>query len=247
MNNYDGFNYEKFRELARDKSISVYKKIGFPDSYRENTEDLIFMDILSKVPKLAEKKHLNILDIGPGCSGLQKYISSICEKNGHTLLLADCPEMLELIENKNYTRKYPGFFPDTFEDIKRDSQGIDVIICYSTFQYVFAESNMWHFLDCVINLMNIGGETLIGDIPNISKRKRFFASETGVRFHQNFMNTKEVPHVPFNCSEPDKIDDSVLLAMVMRCQYFGLDAYVVPQAKGLPFANRRDDLIIRKM
>ena len=34
---------------------------------------------------------------------------------------------------------------------------------------------------------------LIGDIPNMSKRKRFFASEEGVRFHQEFMKNKRSP------------------------------------------------------
>ena len=247
MNNYDGFNYEKFRELAKNDFLTMYEKIGFPDSYRQNTEELIFKDILSKLPKLKSESHLNVLDIGPGCSNLQKYISSICEERGHNLFLADCPEMLNLIEDKKFLKKYAGFFPNTFGDIKKDSQGIDVIICYSVFQYIFVEDNVWHFLDCVVDLMNTGAETLIGDIPNISKRKRFFASKTGICFHQNFMKTKEIPNISFNCPESNKIDDSVLLAMVMRCQYFGLDAYIVPQADGLPFSNRRDDLIIRKL
>ena len=248
MNDYDGYNYERFRELAKNNSLSEYEKIGFPVSYRVGTEESIFRDILSKVPKLREKKRLNVLDIGPGCSGLQRRISSVCKENEHTLFLADCPEMLALIEDKPYVRKYPGFFPDdTLEAMKTDSQGVDVIICYSVFQYIFAEGNMWHFLDCVLELMNNGAETLIGDIPNISKRKRFFSSKAGVCFHQRFTGTEETPEVIFNRPEPGKIDDSVLFAMAMRCQYSGFDAYVVPQASGLPFANRRDDFLIRRL
>ena len=248
MNHYDGYNYERFRELAKNNSLSMYEKIGFPNSYRADTERLIFEDILSKVPKLLKGRCLNVLDIGPGCSNLQGYISSVCRENEHTLFLADCPEMLALIKDESYVKKYAGFFPDdTFEAVRTESQGIDVIICYSVFQYIFVESNMWHFLDCILDLMNIGAETLIGDIPNISKRKRFFSSETGVHFHQKFMKSRDVPRVLFNRPEPGKIDDSLLLSMVMRCQYFGFDAYIVPQHKGLPFANRRDDLLIRRV
>ena len=248
MADYDGYNYKKFRELASNDALSVYEKIGFPVSYRKNSEGFIFEDILSKVPILREERHLNVLDIGPGCSFLQKSISSICKANGHTLFLADSPEMLRLTGDLPYVRKYAGFFPDeTFEAIYADSGGIDVIICYSVFQYVFAEGNAWRFIDCILKLMNRSSQCIMGDIPNISKRKRFFASGTGVKFHKSFMHTNEIPKVFFNQPEFGRIDDAVLLSIIMRCQYFGFDAYIVPQDKRLPFANRRDDILIRRL
>lgn len=95
-------------------------------------------------------------------------------------------------------------------------------------------------------LLNDGGQIIIGDIPNVSKRKRFFASNNGIKSHQEFMKTTEKPVVNFICIEEGKIDDSLLMSIILKCQASGFDAYVVPQSKNLPFANGRDDLIIRK-
>lgn len=87
---------------------------------------------------------------------------------------------------------------------------------------------------------------LIGDIPNISKRKRFFSSENGISFHQNFTGTSEVPEVNFLQIEDDKIDDAVLLGLIMRVRAQGFDAYWLPQHGGLPMSNRREDILISR-
>lgn len=225
----------------------MYEKIGFPDTYREHSENLIFDDILLKLPLLKEKENLKVLDIGSGCSNLQKYISDFCAKRHNTLFLADSKEMLDLILNKENEIKIAGLFPnETFDEIQKKSGGVDIIICYSVFHYIFVDSNVWYFLDCIMKLLNDGGQILIGDIPNISKRKRFFASNNGIKFYQKFMQTDELSKVEFNCIEKGKIDDSLLMSIVLKCQNSGFDAYILPQAKDLPFANRRDDIIIRK-
>jgi hypothetical protein len=44
-------------------------------------------------------------------------------------------------------------------------------------------------------------QALIGDVPNVSMRNRFFTSPSGVRFHQKFMNTTDTPEVRFNVPE----------------------------------------------
>lgn len=98
----------------------------------------------------------------------------------------------------------------------------------------------------MIELLAPRGCALIGDIPNVSKRKRFLASDAGIEFHRQFMKTDRPPEVAFNRLKRGEIDDAVLAALVQRAQAAGCDAYVVPQAAGLRFANRRDDLLIRR-
>jgi hypothetical protein len=87
---------------------------------------------------------------------------------------------------------------------------------------------------------------LIGDIPNNSKRRRFFGSETGRAFHREFMKTDKDPVVTFLEPDFNKINDAVLNSLVARAQEAGWNAYVVPQARELPFSNRRDDLIVER-
>ena len=110
--------------------------------------------------------------------------------------------------------------------------------------YIFKESNTWDFLDRSLSLLAPGGRFLIGDIPNVSKRKRFFASETGIRFHKEFMQTSHSPEVSFNHIEEGAVDDAVIMALLMRARLSGFDSYIVPQPSHLPMANRREDILI---
>jgi hypothetical protein len=63
---------------------------------------------------------------------------------------------------------------------------------------------------------------LIGDVPNISKRKRFFASGRGAAFHRAFMDSEKNPDVDFNVIERGKIDDSVVLGLLARTRAQGI-------------------------
>ena len=42
----------------------------------------------------------------------------------------------------------------------------------------------------------------------------------------------------------DKIDDSILVSLLLRARGQGFDAYLLPQRPTLPMANRREDLLI---
>lgn len=155
--------------------------------------------------------------------------------------------MLALLPDMAGTEKLPGYFPADFASFLQNyAQRIDFILVYSVIQYVFAEGNVFDFLDKALSLLSDGGVLLIGDIPNISKRKRFFASRRGVLSHQRYMQTSETPVVQFNNPEPGLIDDAVLMGLLMRCRSQGFDAYVVPQAPALPMSNRREDLLVMK-
>ena len=107
-------------------------------------------------------------------------------------------------------------FPSSFKEYKKWEGKIDVILVYSVIQYIFSEGNIYSFLDKCLNLLNEDGQMLIGDIPNISMRKRFFDSKNGIKFHQDFMKTNEIPQVRFNKMEPNHIDDSVVIRYLER-------------------------------
>ena len=242
---FDDIGYEDFRKMAMDVSLSSHEKIGFPDAYRDAHETAIFADIESKLTNLSGRPR-NVLDIGPGCAGLPRLLIDVCHQREHTLVLIDSPEMLAHLPDAPGVFKLPGFYPDCDVALQPWIGRFDVILCYSVFQYIFVEASFWKFLDLSIELLAPGGQMLIGDIPNVSKRKRFFASDAGVRFHQDFTQTTEVPHVDFRAVEANKIDDAVILGVIMRARAQGCDAYWLPQGDALPMANRREDVLIVK-
>ncbi len=242
---FSNLDYDDFRNLAKDSSLSKYEKIGFPNSYREGYEPLIFDDIKQKLTNLSLHKK-NILDIGPGCADIPLMLIELCKKNQHQLTLIDSSEMLELLPDETFIHKISALFP-VCPDFVAESQGkLDVILCYSVLHYILVDAAFFRFLDISLSLLAPNGQMLIGDIPNISKRKRFFSSENGVRFHQAFMNTADKPLVQFNNIEYDYIDDSVVFAIIQRARLAGFDAYIVPQNNQLPMANRREDILITR-
>lgn len=242
---FTSLSYASFRELAQRTDLSPYERIGFPDAYREGYEDAIFRDILRKLP-LLEQDNRTVLDIGPGCSGLPRMLIEHCQARGHKLVLVDSPEMLAHLPDSQGVVKVPGMFPTNSAEVLRQAGYVDVILSYSVLQYAFEDTSAWNFLDQALLLLARGGEMLIGDIPNVSKRKRFLASPSGREYHRAFTGEAADPVVEWNVVEPGLIDDSVVLALLARARAAGADAYVVPQAPGLPMANRREDILILK-
>jgi 2-polyprenyl-3-methyl-5-hydroxy-6-metoxy-1,4-benzoquinol methylase len=243
--NFDQLTFEKFRELAVTEGLSSHEKVGFPNEYREGLEAKIFEDVLSKVRSL-KRSRLTAVEIGPGCSQLPVMLASLCKKNVGNVHFVDSAEMLRLLPSEPHIHKWAGQFPDTPSVLEALGGKVDTVICYSVLQYVFAEGNLWAFIDHCLQLLNDGGECFFGDIPNVTMRKRFFSSHQGIEAHKAFVGRDEAPEVSFNNLESGKMDDSIVLGILARVRAQGFHAWVIPQGDLLPMENRREDILIRK-
>lgn len=245
-NKLSNLNFDKFRALAKDESLSVYEKIGFFDEFRKGKEGAIFEDILTKLHNLSKEQQL-VMDIGCGCSELPHMLIELCRNKKHTLVLVDSKEMLDQLPDEDFIVKIPGRYPaECGELFKNYAAKANVILIYSVFHYIVEEGNVMEFLDKSMGLLNHGGEMLIGDIPNLSMRNRFFSSPSGIEFHKWNNKTDELPVVKFNTIEDNQIDDAMLSFIISRCRNSGFNAYQLPQGEKLPMANRREDILIIK-
>ena len=237
-------DFDAFRKLAADELLSDHEKIGFPDGFREGFDETIWADVLSKLPPL-NRKGARILEIGPGCGPLPKRLIEFAEVQDHFVVLIDHLEMLNRLPASRAIVKVPGRFPDSIELVKVASRGgeFDAIITYSVLHAVVMDSNPFLFLDRALSLLAPGGHMLVGDVPNLSKLRRFLSSEAGHAFHREYMKTESVPEVPAFVLPEERIDDSIVFGMLMRARLAGFDAYVLPQAADLPLSNRREDLL----
>jgi hypothetical protein len=244
--NFVNLTFDDFRELAKDPGLSRHQKVGFPDSYRAGKEKDIFCDMLRKLSQL-EQTEKTVLEIGPGCSELPIMLAKLCAKNLNKLIFIDSPEMLAYLPDASHISKYPGIFPEALKDNDVDFKGkVDVIIAYSVIQYVFADGNIFGFLDKCLLLLRAGGQILLGDIPNLTMRKRFFSSDAGIKSHQEYIGRDERPEILFNQIESGQMDDAVVFSILARARSQGFNAWVVPQSPTLPMANRREDILICK-
>ena len=234
--------FDDFRKMAANPNLSGSEKIGFPDSYRKGYSKAILEDIYTKLP-IDKTQNKVIIDIGSGCDELTFELIEVCKKNNHTLVLIDSDEMLSNIPDSKGVVKIGGKFPFSNNELKDYIGKTDYVLCYSVLFYVFANDNLYLFLHEALNLLKANGRFLIGDIPNIDKRDRFLDSEEGKKFLQN---SGQVKGSTAHDTRDQKMDDSIVLAIVARLRRFGCEAYVVPQNDNLPMSNRREDILVVK-
>ena len=237
--------FEQFKDMARDSTLSPHEKIGFPDDYREKYTEAIFEDICRKLPALSET-HKTIADIGCGCDALATQMMKFAEQHGHSLYMLDSHEMLGLLPEIQNVHKIAGQFPQDESFVAENKGKFDAILVYSVIQHVILEDNPFTFIDRAVELLAPGGRILLGDIPNRTKRKRFFLSPEGIKTHQSYTGSSEIPQVDMTELEPEKLDDSIIFSILMRYRMAGLETYLVPQSPNCPMANRREDIIIEK-
>jgi cyclopropane fatty-acyl-phospholipid synthase-like methyltransferase len=236
--------YNNFRKLAIESKNSFTEKIGFSQEARDRFEEAILADIVAKLsldtgPKI-------VLDIGCGCGELTERLIELCSTKGHGLVLVDSPEMLSYIKDRDFLHKVPGFFPRNLDQVHKISQKFDCILTYSVLQYIFLDTNLYCFIDTIMSLLKEGGRALIGDIPNVSMRKRFLSSQAGINYHKRFMKSYEDPIINKYEIEKDLIDDAVLFGIMQRVRHAGFQSYLLPLAENLYYSNRREDLLITK-
>jgi len=236
--------FDDFRQRAKDKTLSNWEKIGFPDSYRKDIEGEIFFDISNKVN--LKNNNINVLDIGCGCSDLVNFFINNSKIHDQQLYLVDSEEMLSNIDNVEISPNIhfiPGYFPK-IHFLENKISFFDVIIIYSVIQYVFLEQSIYNFIHHCLTLLKNGGVLLIGDIPNFSSRERFLESNEGKDFSKNIVEQKS--NLKFEHNNSERIDDAIIISLLSRFRSFGCETYLLPQAKELPFANRREDILIVK-
>lgn len=232
-------SFDDFKKLAKNTELKTCEKVGFDKIYREKTEDNIFEDIANKLNLGGGSR---ILDIGCGCSKPVFDMIDFAEKSGNKLFLIDSREMLDNVPNKNFITKIACEFPNCKK--LNDIGPLDYIIMYSVLHHVVYHANYIKFLDKALSLLKSGGKMLIGDIPNITKKKRFLSSEQGIEFHKKWSNEDEAPEVKWNFLEENQIEDSIVFAILQRYRAMGFETYLLPQKDGLPMNKTREDILI---
>jgi cyclopropane fatty-acyl-phospholipid synthase-like methyltransferase len=234
-------SYQDFKQRACDNSLTRREKVGFPESYRNGKEEFIINDICSKLEILNHSEQ-NVLDIGCGCSELVDFFINFSIANNKNLFLVDSEEMLSQITSENISNERIHTFSGKFPEMNLPQVKFDAIVAYSVIPIVFLDQSIFKFIHSCLDLLKPKGRLLLGDLPNISKRTRFVSSNEGQLFLSN--DTSQNEKVNYSVDGKERMDDSVVLSILSRYRNFGYETYLLPQDNRLPFANRREDILI---
>ncbi len=240
-----GLTFETYQKMAGDASLTPNERAGFPESYRGGAEAAILADIVAKLPALARER-ATVADIGCGATPLTNAIGELCRSREHKLLLVDGADVLAQLPEGSRVTKLAGRFPDVAAIHEEWRGRCDAIIVYSVLQVTFLEGSTFGFFDALLAMLRPGGRALIADLPNQSMRRRFLAGEAGRAFHRKYMRTDSDPDLGWPVLPLPEPDDAVLIGLLSRARAAGVHAWLVPQAPGLPMANRREDLLLER-
>jgi 2-polyprenyl-3-methyl-5-hydroxy-6-metoxy-1,4-benzoquinol methylase len=133
----------------------------------------------------------------------------------------------------------------------------DKIIIYGVLQCLKDANEVLYFIDKAASLLRAGGKLLIGDVSNVSLKRRFQQSEAGKAFEvawQQEMKDREmafeeaaaVASLPVD-KDLVEFNDELVIAILSRMRADGYSACVLPQHPDLPFGRTREDILIHKI
>ena len=147
-----------------------------------------------------------------------------------------------------------GEFPNVKLEPGQDR--FDAILIYSVMHYVADMESALAFCDAATRLLAPGGRMLIGDMPNVDRKRRFLASDAGIAFDAEWRRSQAAHTTPkpggdpfeiFNgCKSIGGFTDVDLLRLLAHFRARGLHAYLLAQPADLPFGHTREDILVVK-
>jgi SAM-dependent methyltransferase len=239
---------KSFSDRAEAQRSASERAGRLPNS--EADEEHIWADILAKLPM---RQGENGLDIGCGCGTIALYMIEQAKRLGGSLTMVDFAKPIELLRDMLPVPTPAGItlLGGAFPELTPPTGPFDFILMYSVMHYM---DDFDRTMDAAVGLLRPGGRLLVGDIPNLSRKGRFLASDFGRAFDASYKSVP-VESLPVYRDHHELVDklvagnappltDAWLLRQVGRFRDAGFDAFILPQPPQLPFCFTREDLLI---
>lgn len=234
-------SFENFGSWAR-RDLS-YTELGGRFSFQKAEEKNIVHDV---VGKLDLNPSDDLLEIGCGPGNLLIPLCFLV--NSATGM--DHPNIIEKLRMR-FTDPSLTLVPGNFLDVKLD-RIFSKILIYSVVHYMSHANEFITFVQKAVDLLKPGGRLLVGDIPNMDKKRCFQSTMEGQRASETWRRLTE-SNLPQdferNFTDPElvNIDDELVMQIIRYFRGKDLHAYVLLQPVCLPLCHTREDILLEKL
>lgn len=213
--------------------------------FQRNEEKKILPEIIKN---LNLNKKDKLIDIGCGSGNITMHIS----KKVNTVTAVDFPKILDALKARSIKKNIRNinYIPGNFLNLKIQKK-FNKILAYSVIHYMRDINQLKVLIRKILKITLPSGKILLGEVPNISMKKRFLNSKIGKKIDQRFkvdverLNKKYPNSMNLN-NKFIRIGDKDLSSIIFYCNKLGADAYILPIENGLPFCNSRVNILIKK-
>jgi ubiquinone/menaquinone biosynthesis C-methylase UbiE len=205
--------------------------------------------IINEITKILElNKSDKIIDIGCGTGDVVIPLS----RKVKSITAVDYPKIIDLLKKRSDKQKVKNMKFISSDMLKlKTKKKFNKVLAYSLIHYMRDKNQLKKFIKKLLGLTSSNGIILIGEIPNISMKKRFLKSKIGKKINKKFLHNlnklKQKYTSQFNYNEKFiQIYDKEIRFMINYCNQIGVDAYILPIKKNLPFSYTRINLLIKK-
>lgn len=239
-------HFEKYAAMA--KTLVSPTLVNGRLRIQQYSEPFILSDVVSKL-KLTKDDVL--LDIGCGMGLLCMPLTQICKQ----VYALDNAEVITRLK-RGYVPSNCSLWEGAWLGCTQVFPHVNKILCYSVLHYLRDLAEVFSFVDKMLPLLPEDGMILLGDIPNVDKKRRFLSSRAGTLFDEKFKRElstsegfEEEGEGALAAQKTETavtFDDESLMDILQRYRKQGHDAYILPQPEFLPFGRSREDIMIVK-
>lgn len=229
--------FENFGRRARLGISSTEMSGRYPS--HEFAEREIVRDVMAKLDIRSDD---SVLDIGCGVGLLAGPLSFIAS----SVTGVDHAEVIEVLR-----KRCPGVeaLSGDFGEVNLGDRKYSKILIYNVAQALPDKQSVASFLKKALDHLHPGGRLLVGDMPNIDKKRRFQSTRFGVEFEKMWAsrNGSSSTFVTDDLLPEDRrieFTDEVVASIFLQVRSWGYDVFVLPQPEHLPWGFTREDLLI---
>ncbi len=230
-------SFENYGRRARLGITSTEMSGRYPS--QEVAERRILFDVANKLDIGPED---SVLDIGCGVGLLSGPLSHVVA----SVTGVDHPGVVDVLR-----ARCPGVevIPGDFRELDLGARRFTKIVMYGVVQNLPDEGEVVSFLRKALDHLHPGGRLLVGDLPNVDKKRRFQSTEFGADFEAMWArHDGSASMIDENDLLPEsrriEFTDAIVASVFQQVRGWGYDAFVLPQPEHLPWGFTREDLLI---